>query len=246
MGLFDNNESELGFSLDTRPTLLYKSLFWVTLVAMMVSIYMVFMFAPTEVVMGDVQRIFYFHVGTAWPAFFAFGFVFVCSILYLVTKKRIYDIYAKSAAEIGVVFMTLVMITGPMWAKASWNVWWSWEPRLTTSLILWFIYIAYVMVRNMDLPWEKKARLCSVFGIIGFIDVPIVYFSVQWWNTNLHPVVVGSEGGGLEPAMFLTMQVCIWTFTLFFFLLLSRTVRAEKSRIELNHIKTKIADKFSN
>ncbi len=122
----------------------------------------------------------------------AFFVTFVFSILYLVKRKRIFDTYAYVSAEIGVVFTIIVLTTGPIWAKSSWNTWWVWEPRLITTLILFFIYVAYIMIRQMDGVWDKKARLCAVFGIIGFVDVPIVFFAIRWWQTKLHPIVFGN------------------------------------------------------
>ena len=241
-----DNERELGLSLDTRETLLSRVMFWIAGISILVALYLVFMYAVIERIMGPVQKIFYFHVGTAAVAAIAFFVVFVCSILYLMTKKRIYDVYAGVSGEIGVVFTTLVLLTGPIWARASWNVWWNWEPRLTTTLILWFIYVAYVMIRNMDGAWDKKARLAAIFGIIGFVDVPIVYFSVQWWNTTLHPVVVGKGGGGLQgEGMILALMASIFALSMLYVVLMKRGVRIEKAKIELAHMKSKIAEKFS-
>ena len=151
-----------------KPSIFHNILGGLTFFVMSIAIYMVFLWVPVEAKMGVVQKIFYFHVGTAWVGFFAFFVVFVCSIAYLKTKDRKWDIIAESAAEIGVVFMTLVLITGPIWARSAWNTWWTWEPRLTTSLVLWFIYVAYILVRASSIEDEKKARLASIFGIIGF------------------------------------------------------------------------------
>lgn len=188
-----------------------------SLLAMIVALYMVFIWSPLEKTMGAVQKIFYFHVGTAWVGFFAFFVVFVCSIAYLKTKDRKWDIMAASAAEIGVVFITLVIITGPIWAKSAWNTWWTWEPRLTTSLILWFIYIAYVLVRASSVESEKKARLSAIFGIIGFVDVPIVFLSIKWWSVA-HPFLIENGKFNLEPTMLQTMIASVICFTLLFFL----------------------------
>ncbi|MBI4649704.1 cytochrome c biogenesis protein CcsA, partial [Candidatus Desantisbacteria bacterium] len=125
-----------------------------TFTSMLISLYAVFIYVPVEKVMGIIQKIFYFHVPLAWVSFLAFFVVFVMSILYLLKKDHIYDITAYCAAEIGILFCTLVLITGPIWARPIWNAWWTWEPRLTTTLILWFIYIAYLMLRHFT---ENKA-----------------------------------------------------------------------------------------
>jgi heme exporter protein C len=243
MGLL-NNEEELGIKLDTRTTLVNHIVYGIALVMILVSSYLIFIYSNIEKQMGPVQKIFYVHVGTAWNALLAFGVVFVCSILFLATKKRIYDVYATVAAEIGVIFICIVMLTGPIWARSAWNVWWSWEPKLTSALILFFIYIAYTMIRFMDGSWDKKARLCAVFGIIGFIDVPIVYFASDWWGTKFHPNVV-SNSGGLEGNMVFALVFTVFAFSFFLVALIHKGVRVEKARIELQHMKDKIADRFN-
>lgn len=241
---FFKNEEELDMKLDTRTTLVNHIVHGIAFVMILVSAYLIFIYSHIEKTMGVVQKIFYVHVGTAWNALLAFGVVFVCSILYLTTKKRIYDVYATVVAEIGVVFIIIVMLTGPIWARSAWNVWWSWEPKLTSALILFFIYIAYTMIRFMDGSWDKKARLCAVFGIIGFIDVPIVYFASQWWGSKFHPTVVGSAGGGLEGNMVFALVFTVFAFSFFLTALIHKGVRIEKARIELQHMKDKIAEKF--
>ncbi|HLS23122.1 MAG TPA: cytochrome c biogenesis protein CcsA, partial [Pseudogracilibacillus sp.] len=115
---------------------------------MIISLYLIFIWSKIERIMGPVQKIFYFHVASAWNAFFAFFIVFIFSVLYLIRKKRTYDIIAGISAEIGVIFTAIVLITGPIWARSAWNTWWVWEPRLTTTLILFFMYIAYLVLRQ--------------------------------------------------------------------------------------------------
>lgn len=193
----------------------------ITYVAMLIALYFAFIYAPTESTMGDVQRIFYFHVPSAWVAFLAFFFVFLSSIFFLRTNQRKWDRLAVSSAEVGVLFITIVLLTGPLWAKPIWNTFWTWDARLTTSFILWLIYIAYLMLRKYTSEQERGARFAAVFGIIGFIDVPIVYMSIRWWRT-LHPspVIAGGEGSGLAPEMVTTLMVCLAAFTLLFSTLL--------------------------
>lgn len=201
------------------------------------SLYLTFVWSPIEVRMGVVQKIFYFHVGSAWNAFLAFFVVCVCSILFLKTRKRIYDIVAGVSAEIGVLFTTIVLITGPIWGRSAWNTWWSWEPRLTTTLILWFIYIAYLMIRKMEGTWEKKARLAAVFGIVGFLDVPIVFMAIRWWRTKFHPVVFGNgvnqTGGGIEPSMMFTLVFTVITLTVVYVVFLQKGIILEKMRLRV-------------
>jgi heme exporter protein C len=230
--------------------LVSKVLFGGTIVTMLVSIYLIFMYANIEKFMGVVQKIFYIHVSTAWIAFLAFFVTFVFSILFLWKRERIYDTYAYISAEIGVLFTTVVLTTGPIWAKSSWNVWWAWEPRLTTTLILWFIYIAYIMIRQMDGAWDKKARLCAVFGIIGFADVPIVWFAIRWWNTKFHPVVFGEgkdqSGGGIDDTMLVALLASITAMTFLYAFLLHKGVIIENMKIKVTQYKEKIREAIEN
>lgn len=237
--------------LDTaqqRPPLMPKMLFWGTVVTVLTAIYFVFMYASVEKTMGVVQKIFYFHVASAWCAFLAFFVTFIYSILYLVKRKRDYDMNAYVSAEIGVVFTTIVLTTGPIWAKSSWNTWWAWEPRLTTTLILWFIYLAYIMIRQMDGVWDKKARLSAVFGIIGFADVPIVFFAIRWWQTKFHPIVFGNgvaqTGGGIEGNMLVALLVSLTAFTFLYFYLLQQGVSFEKMKLKVEQYKQQLREEL--
>ena len=188
------------------------------LTLMLVDLALIFLWVPTEMVMGVVQRIFYFHVPVAWVGFLAFFIVFIGSILYLVTNQRRWDALAHSAAEIGVLFTTLMLITGATWAKPVWGVWWTWEPRLTTSMILWLLYVGYLMLRAYAPTPSQAARYSAVMGIIAFVDVPIVYFAVSWWR-NIHPeMVIGplAESDALEGSMTVTLLFSMVTFTVLF------------------------------
>lgn len=184
--------------------------------AMVINLYLIFFYAPTEREMGDVQRIFYFHVPSAIMSFLAFFLVCAASILYLATGRRRWDILAHSAAEIGVLFCTLVLVSGPVWAKPIWGVWWTWEVRLTTTLILWLIYVAYLMVRSYTENPDQGARFAAVLGIVGFLDVPIIWFSVRLYR-GLHPAVLRIQGGGgLDPQMRQVFLFSLVTFLLLF------------------------------
>lgn len=221
------------------PSSFQKWFFVFTAVMMFIAMYFVFIWTPIERNMGVVQKIFYFHVASAWNAFFAFFIVAVFSVLFLVTKKRVYELMAGVSAEIGVIFTAIVLTTGPIWARSAWNTWWTWEPRLTTTLILFFMYIGYIMIRHLDMEWQRKARLASVFGIISFINVPIVYMSIRWWESNLHPVVVGQGGGGLETSMLITLIFSVFTFTCLFVVLLQRGLQVEKLRLAVTRVKSR-------
>ena len=190
-----------------------------------IGLYFAFFYAPLEKIMGLIQKIFYFHVSSAWIGFFAFFITFIMSILYLITKKIIYDDIASASAEIGLIFCTIVIVTGPLWARPTWGVYWTWDPRLTSTLILWFIYVGYVMLRQFMEESQKRAQFSAALGIIGFINVPIVFLSIQWWENTIHPNVVQKGGGGMHPDMFLAMQVCLFVFTIIYISLLIRRLR---------------------
>lgn len=143
---------------------------------------------------------------------------------------------AASSAEIGVVYTTLVLLTGPIWGKAAWNAWWTWDPRLTTTLILWFIYLAYIVIRNTAEEDEKRARFAAVFGIIGFVDVPIVFMAIRWWRT-IHPLVIESSGIGLAPKMVAALMVSLAAFTLLYVYYLLLRLDISKLKLELAQLK---------
>lgn len=200
----------------------------VSLGVVAVALYMALFYAPREATMGDAQRIFYFHVPSAWIGFLSFFIVFVASILFLLKRERKWDALALSAAEIGVLFTTLVLLTGPLWAKAAWGTYWVWDARLTTTLVLWLVYVGYLMLRS-SADDMKRATMAAVLGIIGFLDVPIIYLSVTWWRT-MHPTLVVSESGGLDAAMRITLMVALLSFTLLFAWMLLMRVRLEYKR----------------
>ncbi|MBI5652509.1 MAG: cytochrome c biogenesis protein CcsA [Chloroflexi bacterium] len=200
-----------------------------------VALYMALWYAPTEKTMGHAQRIFYFHVPSAWIAFFAFFIVFIASVLFLWRRERKWDALALSAAEIGVIFTTLVLLTGPMWAKVAWGAFWVWDARLTTTLILWMIYVGYLMLRGTA-DSERRSRFSAVLAIVGFLDVPIIYFSVQLWRTQ-HPELLVTQSGGLMPAMTQTLMTALLSFTLLFVFLLIQRVRLEQARDQVNFIR---------
>lgn len=213
-----------------------RALGGITFVMVLVATYLVFMWVPNERIMGPVQKIFYFHVASAWVGFFAFLVVFIAGVAYLFTRKEKWDIIGASSAEIGVMFTTIVLITGPIWARPTWNAWWTWDPRLTTTLVLWFIYLAYLLIRSSIHEEEKRARFSAVFGIVGFIDVPVVWFSIRWWRT-IHPVVVDASGFAMSSKMVTTLTVSLVAFTLLYFYLLVNTALVEKMRAELRRLK---------
>lgn len=224
----------------SRPGFLPSDLLgWLVPPAMVVALYAAFLFAPTEATMGDVQRIFYFHVPSAWVGFLAFGTVFVASIQWLRTRRTWWDSLAVASAEIGILFTTVALVTGSIWAKPTWGTWWDWDPRLTTTLILWLIYVSYLMLRSaVDNP-SKRASLAAVVGIFGFIDVPVVFMSIRWWRT-IHPDVLMSSGSGMGSAITMTLMVCLAAFTLLFVHFLRMRLRLELQREEVNRLRDAI------
>lgn len=199
------------------------------------ALYMALFYAPREATMGDAQRIFYFHVPSAWVGFLAFFIVFVSSLMYLARRERKWDALALSAAEIGVIFTTLVLLTGPLWAKKAWGAFWVWDARLTTTLILWMIYIGYLMLRG-SAEGERRARFSAVLGVVGFLDVPIIYISVSIWRT-MHPSHLVTDQGGLAPEMTQTLMVALLSFTLLFVFFLIQRVRLEQARDQVNFLR---------
>jgi heme exporter protein C len=188
-------------------------------VAMAVALFMVFVVAPREAVMGDLQRIFYFHVSSAWVGYLALFVAFVGSLLFLLRRETRWDRLALCSVEIGLVFMTGAIITGSIWAKATWSVWWTWEPRLTTSAVLWAIYASYMTLRRAMEDRGRRARVAAVYGVLGFVSVPINFMAIRWWRT-VHPLVFDSGGSNLSPAMLATLIFSVATFTLLFSTLL--------------------------
>ena len=161
---------------------------------------LIYRYAPVEQTMGLVQKIFYTHLPLAWWSFVSFFLVCVSGVAYLKTRNRHWDAVAGAAAEVGVVLSGLALVSGSIWARHSWGVWWTWDPRLTTTMILWFLYAGYLVLRKMDMPRERQANLCAVVGIVAFVDVPLVFLSARLWR-SIHPAVFANKSGGLEPEM---------------------------------------------
>jgi heme exporter protein C len=186
--------------------------------------------APTEQTMGDVQRIFYYHVPSAWTAFLLFFVNFIASIIYLWKKSAGSDAIAVASAEVGVVFCTVVLVTGPIWARPVWGIWWTWDARLTTTLVLWLIYVSYLVLRRFAAGSQTQV-LAAALAIFGFVDVPIVFMAIRWFRTqHPAPVIGGGEGSGLDPVMW---HAVLWNWLAFSCLaLLLVMVRYRLQRME--------------
>lgn len=203
---------------------------WLAGVAMLAALYCIFIVAPTEREQGVVQRIFYFHVASAWTAFVGFVTVALSSGLFLWSGRQRWDQVARSAAEVGVLFCTFVLITGPIWAKPIWGTWWQWDPRLTQALILWTIYVSYLMLRSFGGEEELVRRWAAVLGIFGVIDIPIIILSVRLFP-SIHPAVLVTRertGGLLEPGMQLALGVTMLAFLLLFVWLVHLRARIQR------------------
>ena len=197
-----------------------QALIALTAAGMLGALWMIFLYAPEERVMGAVQRIFYFHVPAAIACFASVFVLLGASIAYLWRREAIWDAIALAAAEIGFVLCTLVLVTGPIWAKPAWGVWWTWEARLTTTLILWLLLAACLMVRSYAENREQGARLASVLGIVAALDVPIIHKAVEWWRGQ-HPQVFGpGRDEGLAAGMRETFVVSLGVFFLLYAVLM--------------------------
>lgn len=195
-----------------------------TIAAFALLIPLALLWAPEDANQGPAQRIFYIHVPAAWIGFLAFFVVFVGSVGVLIKGTRRWDDIASSSAEIGTIFTTAVLITGPLWGRPVWGVYWTWDPRLTSFLMLWLIYLSYLVLRGYVPDPERRAKFSAVLGIVGFLDVPIVYLSTRWWRSE-HPTQFVAEDGALPGEMLLVLLLGIVAFSLFYAYLMSARVR---------------------
>jgi heme exporter protein C len=219
----------------------------VTIIALLSATAMVFFYAPIERVMGAVQKVFYFHVAAGWVGMLSFLFAAVAGIIYLVKKSKFWDLVGVAAVEIGIVFILINIITGSIWARPIWNTWWTWDPRLTTATIMELVYIAYLMLRQgIDDP-ERRARFGAVYAIVGFLSVPLTFFSIRIFRT-IHPVVIaGSDPTAvgtfdMTPAMFQTLMVGIVVFSILFVDLVWHRIRLGQLANQVEEMKFNIQD----
>ena len=197
--------------------------------------------APDEKTMHVIQRIFYFHVPSWIAMFIAFSIVFIANIAYLATRKPTWDCLGVSAAEVGVVCCTIGLATGPLWARPVWGIWWTWDARLTTTFILWLLYISYLLLRGLLDDPEKKATLSAVFGIFAFLDVPLVYVSNRLWRTqHPQPVILGGNGSGLDPTMGKVLLLCVIAVIGVMIIVLFDRYRLERLRHEFEELRLEV------
>lgn len=220
-------------------------------IMIVVALYMALVWAPDAVNLTApaeryAQRIFYFHVPAAWIGFLAFIIAAVTAVLYLVTRNEKWDIWGLSSVEIGLAFFTMVMLSGPIWAKPTWNVWWTWDPRLTISTISWLLYIGYIMLRGaIDSP-ERQARFGAIYALIAALSIPLNWMAIRWWRT-IHPAVVmpgknaDSMGGfGMSDSIMYTLLFCLLAFTVFYITLMAHRIRLENMKRRVDTIKQQL------
>jgi heme exporter protein C len=215
----------------------------VSVVLILVALYLALAGAPDANLRSETgrhaQRIIYFHIPTAWVGFLAFFVTFVGGVGFLRTQKRIWDIIALSAAEIGTVFMLGVLVSGSIWAKPAWGVWWVWDERLTISLVQFLVYVGYLMLRSTVEDPSRRARFAAVYGVVAFISVPINFIAIRLWRTQ-HPLMFGTEQGGLAPSMMFAFFFCLVAFTVWYAALMWHRVRLESLRDDVEALKQKL------
>jgi heme exporter protein C len=199
-----------------------------TLVLMPIFLYLCFFYAPEDLAQGAVQRVFYPHVGSAWVAGMAFLVVFATSLAYLLTRDLAWDAWAAASAEVGLLFTSGTLVLGMIWGEASWGTYWVWDPRLTSVLVLWLLYLAYAALRGYVTDPSRRARFSAVLGIVAFLDVPIIYFSVKWWRTQHPTLLIEPNKIAMPPQMFQTLLFGVLTFSVFYFYLASTRVRMQR------------------
>jgi heme exporter protein C len=208
-----------------------RALGWLTVLGLVAGLAAGFGYAPREAVQGTVQRIMYLHVPSVLTAYLAFVLVLAGSIGYLATRRTGWDRLAAAAGEIGVLFTGLTIVSGSIWGKPTWGTWWTWDARLTSTAVLFCVYVGYLLLRSLIEDPEARARYAAVVGIVGAVNIPIVHFSVKWWRALHQPsTILGPERSPIDPAIGLALFVNWVAFTLLFAYFLSR--RMEIARLE--------------
>ncbi len=213
-----------------------------SLILIALSTYMVLIYAPREIIMGEVQRIFYYHVSSGWIGALAFFVTLITSIIYLATQNERYDHVAMSSAEIGVVFTTMNIVSGSIWARPVWNTWWTWDPRLTTATVMWLLYIAYLFLHAGLEGHDRRRHITAVYGIVAFVSVPLTFMAIRIWRT-IHPVIIGSVDPDAEgqfdmtTKMTTTLLFTVSTFTVLYFAILWHRVRIQSLLEHMSKLK---------
>ena len=206
------------------------------------TIYVAFILAPIEKTMGIVQKIFYFHVPSAYAMYVAFVVSAVGSAVYLWRRDERWDAIAVSGAEVGLVFCLVVLITGPLWARKAWGTYWTWDPRLTTTLLAGMIYVAFNVLRGLGQAGEAEKRFASALGFLGLLLLPVIHFSVQRWRGQ-HPTVITRAGGGMHPDMVPALVSGFVLFTALVALLVWSRYRIERVRQRVASLELEAAER---
>lgn len=207
-----------------------------------VVLWLIFGYAPIEARMGIVYQIFYFHVPSAYSMYVGFGVCGAASIGYLTRRNDRWDAIAVAGAEVGLTFCLIVLVTGPIWARKAWGVWWTWDPRLTTTLLAGMIFTAYVVLRSFGTSGPAEKRFAAALAIIGLVDLPVIHYSVQRWS-GTHPTVITSQGGGLTPEMGVAFGMSMVFFTFLVSWLIWTRVRHERTRQTLDALELEAAER---
>jgi len=215
----------------------------VSAVLVLVALYLALAGAPEANLKSETgryaQRIIYFHIATAWVGFLAFFVTFLGGIAYLRSQARKWDMLALASAEIGTVFMLGVLVSGSIWAKPAWGVWWVWDERLTISLIQFLIYVGYLMLRSSVEDPARRARFAAVYGVVAFVSVPLNFIAIRLWRSQ-HPLVFGTESGGLSSNMMFAFFFCLVAFTIWYATLMGHRIRLERIRDEVEELKQRL------
>ena len=209
---------------------------------MVATLYLIFVVAPVEARMGIVQKIFYFHVPSAYALYLGFVVSGVASMIYLAKRDPRWDAIAVAGAEVGTLFCMLVLIQGPLWARKAWGVWWTWDPRLTTTLLGGMVFVAYLILRSVGQIGEVEKRFAAGLAVFGLLDLPVIHYSVQRWR-GTHPTVITKQGGGLHPDMVPALISGFVLFTVLAVLLIILRVRAERMRQTLEQVEMESAER---
>jgi len=217
------------------PKIILRAAILYVLIAL--TAYLAFHYAPVEKSMGIIQKIFYLHLPSALSSFVAFGVCFYANLMYVFKRQSKWDWLGVSAAEVGLAFISVVLVTGPIWAHPVWGIWWTWSPRLTLTFVLGLLYVSYLLLRSMIEEPDKRALFSALFGVFAFLDVPLVYFSIRWWrDQHPTPVIMGGPGSGLDPRMRVSYLLVWAAFTGLLILLLNARYKLEAMRASVEEL----------
>src|SRR5882672_3639432 len=209
----------------------------VVLLLLGVAAYAAFFVAPTDAKQGVIYRILFLHVASAWTGLTSFFICFIANLLYVLRRQPRWDWLGVSAGETGLAFTTVVLVTGPIWAHPVWGIWWTWDARLTSTFVLWLLYVSYLLLRTLVEEPDRRALLSSLFGIFAFIDVPLVFGAIRWWRTqHPQPVIMGGQGSGLDPTMKTVFFFSALAMHVFMLWLIAERYALEKMQTETDFL----------